>query len=71
MATWYLDPENGNDSNDGLSFANRVKYLNNPTLHGKRIQHGLIKMHIVVPPLEVLLDKQVVHLQVLLILVMV
>ena len=31
MATWYLDPENGNDSNDGLSFANRVKYLNNPS----------------------------------------
>lgn len=31
MATWYLDPENGNDSNDGLSFANRKKILDNPS----------------------------------------
>mgnify|MGYP003155637419 FL=1 len=23
MATYYLDPENGNDSNNGTSFANR------------------------------------------------
>jgi hypothetical protein len=25
MATWYVDPEGGNDSNSGNSFANRVK----------------------------------------------
>lgn len=27
MATYYLDPENGNDSNNGTSFANRKKTL--------------------------------------------
>lgn len=27
MATFYLDPENGNDANDGTSFANRWKSL--------------------------------------------
>ena len=31
MAIWYLDPENGNDSNDGLSFANRRKTLYTPS----------------------------------------
>ena len=30
MAIWYVDPENGNDSNDGTSFANRVKRFHNP-----------------------------------------
>jgi hypothetical protein len=29
MATFYLDPENGNDANDGTSFANRWKTLTN------------------------------------------
>jgi hypothetical protein len=29
MATLYMDPENGNNSNDGTSFANRVKGFNN------------------------------------------
>lgn len=28
MATWYVDPEGGNDSNGGTSFANRVKSFN-------------------------------------------
>ena len=28
MATFYLDPENGNDSNDGTTFANRWKTMN-------------------------------------------
>lgn len=31
MTIWYLDPENGNDANDGTSFANRKKMLYNPS----------------------------------------
>ena len=31
MAIWYVDPENGNDANDGTSFANRVKRFNDPS----------------------------------------
>ena len=31
MATLYVDYENGNDSNDGTSFANRKKTLNSAT----------------------------------------
>ena len=29
MAIYYLDYENGNDANDGLSFANRWKTMTN------------------------------------------
>ena len=32
MTIWYVDPENGNDSNNGQSFANRKKTFNNPSV---------------------------------------
>src|SRR3990167_10933626 len=31
MTTYYVDPEGGNDSNDGLSFANRKKTITSAT----------------------------------------
>ena len=34
MAIYYVDLENGNDSNDGLSFANRKKSMNNASTGG-------------------------------------
>ena len=36
MAIWYFDPDGGNQSNDGQSFANRKKYCE----YANRTQFG-------------------------------
>ena len=38
MTVWYIDPENGNDSNDGQSFANRRKTISSSTSNEDEIR---------------------------------